>query len=154
MGGEIYGGVDDMCVGIESGDFVVKVWEVRERGMDGASRAFREASEAFANGTLEMLKVLVVVMLLLLLWLMKLVNKGLNEVGDVVVVVWVMVVMMGGGTRRTERRFGGLSDGVFGLVKMYKGVFMVKDVVDWMMKNGKVLMEEEVVWLGVVMVCE
>lgn len=154
VGGEIYGGADDTCAGIESGDLVAKAREARERGMDGAPRALREASEAFANGTLETPKAPAVATSSSSSWLTKLVNKGSNEAGDAAAVARAMAATTGGVTRRTERRFGGLSDGVFGLVKTHKGVFTAKDAVDWMMKNGKASTEEEAARLGAAMVRE
>ena len=50
VGGEIYGGADDTCEGLDAGDFEAKARRAASEGIPGAPAKLRDAADAWAAG--------------------------------------------------------------------------------------------------------
>ena len=156
VGGEIYGGADDTCAGIASGAFGEACDRARANGAEGAPRALREAAERHEAGTLEMPEEAKKPAQASSSWLTDLMvgKKETTSRASAYDVAKEMSDAKNGVARRARRRFAGLTDGIFGAFKTYKGTFTAKEAVDWMVKNGKATDEAVATEIGAEMVRE
>lgn len=153
VGGEIYGGADDTCEGLDAGDFEAKARRAASEGIPGAPAKLRDAADAWAagaearaaakasapsGGSSS--------------WLTKLMKENASTSTTAVETARAMADEANGVPRRARRRFAGVSSGPFGMFKKYEGTFTAREAVDWMMKNGKAASESAAIELGEEMV--
>ncbi|CEG01687.1 Domain of unknown function DUF547 [Ostreococcus tauri] len=156
VGGVIYGGADDTCDGLKSGEFerLVREAEIEARG--GAPGKLRDAADARTAGR-ELPEPVPPAPAARSSWLTQLVKESETSSSGKTSAKEVANEMAkedGGVTRSTRRRFGGLSSGPFGLVKTHVGTFTPREAVDWMIANKKAETTEDAVRLGEEMVLE
>lgn len=156
VGGEIYGGADDTCEGLRTGDFEAKATRAASEGVPGAPAKLRDAADAWAAGAeaRAAAKARAPSGGSSSSWLTTLVkeNAATTSATTAIETARAMADEGKGVPRRARRRFAGVSSGPFGMFKKYEGTFTAREAVDWMMQNGKASSESAAIELGKEMV--